>query len=86
MIEERLIKNLEIVVNQADSMIIRAELVNKAQYTHGINTTIGNLKYWVRVIKESPPEDYNHWRKAIDIISDYSLKLGGYLYRLKEGI
>lgn len=65
-------------------MLARAELVNAAQYTHGINSTKSGLKWWLKEIELENNIDRD--RICESKIVEYTLKLGGYLYALQNNL
>ena len=78
---------LQIVLNRANNMLLKAQGVNMGQYSHGINT----YSYYIRYDLKWFAENTNHksWdaiRDRIDKLSTSTLKLGGYLFALKENI
>lgn len=76
-------EHIKKVTNRAKEILLRARKVNAAQYAHGINTCIANLEWFVSKLEKSNFEcDYDFLNR----MGDEVMKLGGYLYSLKEGI
>lgn len=75
-------EHIQAAVNLAEEMLSRAQLVNKAQYAHGINSTSSRIDYILRSIKRGSSGAYGD----LDVLRQYTMQLGGYLYALKEKI
>lgn len=87
MLNEHSQKFLQIVIDRGNNMLLRAQGVNMAQYSHGINSTSYNIRYYLKWFSENT--NHKSWdsiRDKIDALSTATLKLGGYLFALKENI
>lgn len=76
-------------MRRANDLVERSKLVNMAQFAHGINSTRANVEWWLdkiakgeSITDKGKPITYGDLNKLHDCV----MKLGGYLYALKEGI
>jgi hypothetical protein len=76
------LEHIQTAVNRAKAMLERAKVINKAQYAHGINSTIASIEWFIHRIENKGGGNYD----VLNRLHDCVMKLGGYIYSLKEGI
>lgn len=72
-------KRIDEYINRAQEMVQRAKLVNSGQYAHGIISTINKIEFYIR---KGGIETY----PQLNLLHEWTMQLGGYLYSLREGI
>lgn len=76
----------EKVTDRAERMLARALGVNMAQYSHGINSTRSTIEWHLKDFQSKPPTSWDVDRDRIEKLSNATMKLGGFLYSLAEGL
>ncbi len=79
-------KVVERSIERAKSIVFKAETVNKAQYTHGINSSIYTIQFFIKSIEELESPSRASVLPYLTKVNETTIKLCGYLYALREGI
>jgi hypothetical protein len=75
-------EHIKAVVDRANEIIQRAKLVNGAQYTHGINSTMSSIEYRLRELEKGAKWDY----EKLNSVGSKVMQLAGYLFALQNNI